>query len=546
MEEQIKELEEFIKNHCVIHRDHNLKYEPLKKNGVSKFLWVFDFKKALLNPRCIEIISEIFWQKYNGEDFQIAGVETSGALMAVAIASYINSKYETNISCLVVKKKRKKDSQMTLVDGEYQENLPIIIVDDAVNTYASINSAIASIKNEFPNSKIKHGFFVCKFKDEKKGILSVLDQQIICDSIFSKDELDPASAGKIKKINVIQPEIIWKFQSENPNLAFAVPKSSPVIYKDSILFGSDNGTFWSIRKKDGSVKWRHDTHTSGNKGIISSPFLQGDSVFFGNYNGRIFELDAESGELKNSIKLCEWIGSSPIVVGDDIFVGLEYDKNAKTRGGFVSINKNTYDVNWFVPLLNKQHGSACYSEKRDAIIFGTNDSEVIAVNRIDGKLINLIKVGGPVKYHPATVGDICVFGSFDGGIYVWDFVKNEVKLKIKTDDIVYSRPLIHNDKAYMGSADGFFYTICLKSYTVLNKFYCGEKIHSSPSLIDGFVYFGVSNGNLVKVDSDTGDPISVFCFPERLTNTLVGDTDGFFVYDYINTIFCFKKHIKNE
>jgi outer membrane protein assembly factor BamB/orotate phosphoribosyltransferase len=538
---ETEELKNFIRENCVLHRDHYLKYQPIKKNGNGKFLWVFDFKKTILNPRCLEIISEMFWQKYNGADFQIAGIETSGALMAASIASYINAKYGTSINCLVVKKKRKKDSQMTLVDGEYQENIPIIIVDDALNTLSSLNSAVAVFLNEYPQAVIQRGFFLCRMNEEKNGVLSILNQQILCESVFSKGELSPESLGKLHKIEVQQPKILWKFESENPNLAFAVAKSSPVLYKDSVLFGSDSGVFWCLKTEDGSVKWKFDTHTVGNKGIISSPFLSGDSVFFGNYNGRIFELDAETGEGRKSIKLCEWIGSSPIVVGNDIFVGLEFDDKAKTRGGFGSINKDTLDVNWFIPLLNQQHGSACYSEKHDAIIFGTNDSEVIACDRATGKVINLLKVGGPVKYHPATVDDLCVFGSFDGGIYVWDFIKNEIKLKVKTDNIVYSRPLIYENKAFMGSADGFFYTICLETFEVLNKFYCGEKIHSSPSLIEGFVYFGVSNGNLVKVDPSSGDPVEVFSFPERLTNSAIANDKNIFVYDYKNCFYSIKK-----
>lgn len=538
---EIQELKIFITENCVLHRDHYLKYQPIKKNGKGKFVWVFDFKKTILNPRCLEIISEIFWQKYSGSDFQIAGIETSGALMATSIASYINAKYRANINCLVVKKKRKKDSQMTLVDGEYQENIPVIIVDDALNTLSSLNSAIAILENELPQVAIQRGFFLCKMNEEKNGILSVLNQEIICESIFSKNELSPESLGKLHKVKITQPQVNWKFESENPNLAFAVAKSSPVLYKKSILFGSDSGVFWCLNASDGSIKWKYDTHTIGSKGIVSSPFLSGDSVFFGNYSGVIFELDAETGELKRSIKVCEWIGSSPIIVGNDIFVGLEFDDKAKTRGGFVSINKDTLNINWFVPLLKQQHGSACYSEKNDAVIFGTNDSEVVACDRVSGKAINVLNVGGPVKYHPATIGDLCVFGSFDGGIYVWDFIKNEIKLKVKTDNIVYSRPLIHENKVFVGSADGFFYTICLENFEILNKFYCGEKVHSSPSFIDGFIYFGVSNGNLVKVDPVSGDPVEIFPFPERLTNTPISEGENILVLDYKNHLYHIKK-----
>jgi outer membrane protein assembly factor BamB len=329
--------------------------------------------------------------------------------------------------------------------------------------------------------------------------------------------------------------VAWSFAAPRPKLDFAVAKSTPVLFEDRVIFGTDCGTLWGVEKYTGRIEWQMHIPDRTGKGIVSSPALHEGRVYVGGYDGRLYCVDARSGKQVWAIKCCDWIGSSPAIDGDRLYVGLEYAGN--TRGGAVTAFDLDGKQLWQRYTTKQLHSSPIIHEGH--VLTGTNDCDLWALTR-DGELVSAVKTKGPTKYHVVAKGDLAVACAFDA-LYVWNWRTGEVLLRHETTDINYSRPLIVGDRAFCGSADSHLYVIDLLPVPhVVTAMPVGEKIHSSPALIDGAVWFGTSAGELMSIDPVNLDVLRRWAFPERLTCTPVSDGVLMYVHAYDNRIWAVK------
>jgi outer membrane protein assembly factor BamB len=330
--------------------------------------------------------------------------------------------------------------------------------------------------------------------------------------------------------------VMWSFQSMNPNLRFAVAKSTPALAGDRLLFGSDNGLFRCVDKNNGRLQWHLATADTTGKGIVSSPVVADGRVYFGGYDGGLYCLEIETGREVWKVQPCKWIGSSPCYAEGFIYIGLEFDSGTQ-QGALGKFSAQTGDLIWQVPTEHMLHGSPAYSSKHHVIVLGTNDSTVLVIDADSGAVRRTLRVGGPVKYACALQDELAVFGSFDGGIYVWDFVNDEIKLRIQTEDIVYSRALIVGKRAFIGSADHSFHVLDLERLCEIKCLDVQEKVHSSPALVGDTVFFGTSAGELIGMHAGSLELTHRFQFPERMTNAVISDGGLMFVYTYDNRMY---------
>ena len=515
---------EFLKNNCILRRKDGI---PLFSREGTTFSWALDIRKALLNPLVLTEFAQAFLEKYKDhEPYQLASVETSGIPLMTAI-QILALETGTEINGVIVRKKRKKHLQQAHIDG-LDLGIKTIVLDDSVNSGRSILNAVVKLRDA--GFKVTDCFFVVSFESTSK-ITSFEKHSLMSEYLYSLSDFDiDFRRGYVPKTKY---NVSWTFASPDPKLNFAVAKSKPVIYKKTIMFGSDCGTFWCLDKNTGRIKWFFGTNDKTGKGIISSAVIDEGRVYFGSYDGTLYCLNADTGSVVWANPCCNWIGSSPLIVEDILYIGLEY-KTDENKGAMAAFNKHTGEGLWVIPTKITLHGSPAYNEKNHAVVWGTNDGTVAVIDIKKQAVRKYFRDIGAVKYAPATVGDLAVFGSFDGNIYVWDFVQDKVMFSYHTDDIVYSTPLIVGNRAYMGSADHQFVVINLENFTLVKAFDVGEKVHSSPVLIDGIVYFGTSKGELLGILPHTLQTAVEYQFPERLTNAIVSDGKHLFVYSFDN------------
>ena len=526
-EAALETLKAHIRENCIVRWSES---EPICAPDGKKFSWMFDLRPLLLDGRMLQMLAALFWDTMGiFWPFQLAGIEVAAVPLMAGIVIEGNRR-GFPITALIVRQKRKKYGRFRVVEGDPKPGIPVILVDDAINSGRSINKAMVAIQNL--GLQTEHVFTIAHFHSETALDWCRMNRLTIHHLVTPQDFQLSFKGGVRYKTHF---HVIWKFTSLRANYRFAVAKSTPVLYKENLLFGSDSGIFRSVDKRDGMTRWWYITTDKTGKGIVSSPIVVDGQVYFGGYCGGLFCLDAESGREIWKVKPCDWIGSSPCYANGHIYVGLEFQAS-ETGGALAKFCARTGGIKWQVYTKRMLHGSPVYSEKHNAIVLGTNDSTVLVIDADTGAVRRTLQVGGPVKYHCALSDDLAVFGSFDGKIYVWDFIKDEVKMTIQTDDIVYSRALIIQKRAFMGSADHGFYVIDLERFCEIRRIDAKEKVHSSPALIGDTVFFGTSGGELLGIDPNSLDVTHRFQFPERLTNTIVSDGVMMFIYAYDNTM----------
>jgi outer membrane protein assembly factor BamB len=525
-------LHPYITENCILHAEPG---RVMRSKSGRDFKWLFDFRPLLLDARMASIVAELFWEEmapvYKNQPFQLAAMEIAGIPMMSAI---LQGGMERGIATngLIIRKKRKKNGSFQVIEGK-NAGLPVVLVDDSLNSGQSIRQGALQLAQD--GLKAATAFVIVDFKSTL-GVKWAAEAGIEVKSLFS-----PADFGltfKATHVPKTNYQVVWTFASPTPKLDFAVAKSSPVLHGGNILFGSDSGTFWCLERKTGRIVWWHRVQDKTGKGIISSPALDGDRVYFGAYDGTLHCRDARTGAAFWVRKNCEWIGSSPCVTADAVYVSLEW--RGDPGGALCRIDKATGDIVWRYDVKKQLHGSPVVTPDGRMVVMGTNDCTMVALDAQTGTLLNKTDVGGPIKYHAALWGDCAVMCAFDA-IYVWNFVTGDILFHLETDDINYSRPLIVGDRAFVGSADHNLYVIDLAAMRVEEIINVGEKIHSSPALVDNVVYFGTSAGELIGLDPLNLTILERLQFPERLTNTLISDGDLWFVYAFDNKLWAIRK-----
>ena len=520
-----EDLIKYIKDNCIYTKEQGYKLYTLSGNSMA---WAFDLRKAMLDPHILNQFAVEFLKAHEDEEFQLAAVETSGIPLMTAIMQKAWERGK-EINGLIVRKKRKKHLQREVIDGT-SNGLSVIVVDDSMNSGASMLNAVTKLRDA--GYKIKHGFVLVNFQSAL-GVKNNIEAKLLVKSLFNLDdfgiEFDKEHIPNTKY------SIQWTFAAPKPNLSFAVCKSTPVLHGDSIMFGSDSGMFWCLEANTGRLKWCHDTEDKTGKGTVSWPIVVDGLVYFGAYSGKLTCIHADSGVVIFDNKVCDWIGSSPCYAHGNIYIGLEF-KDEDKPGSVACFDAHTGTKKWEHFVGSQQHSSPIYAEATDSIITGTNDGRCIVYDPHTGNIKAKLPVGAAVKYHPAAYGDYAIFGAFDGKLYVWDYVKNKILYTYQTGDLIYTRPLIVGSRVFCGSSDDQLIVMDLDTMDTVAVLDVGEKIHSSPSIIDGIVYFGTSKGEVIGMDPDTLSIMSRYQFPERMTNAVVSNGNMLFVHTFDNKL----------
>lgn len=518
-------LGEFITEHVLV--NHGTIVSP---HGQPQ-QWLFDMRPLLLDSAALNEAADQFWQMFRDYlPFQVAGIETAAIPLVTAII--LKAPLPTN--GLIIRKKRKKYGLQNLIEGKLISDLPVVIVDDVCNSAGSLEKVRVVLADAGAN--VVRAFVVMSYDTTGARQWSA-QHNIPISHLFRSAEFGYRASHNVRPSS---KETVWTFAPRQPYLYLAVAKSTPLLYDDrSLYYGSDCGTFWCLDARSGRIIWQYDTQTTNPKGIVSSAALYQNMVIFGAYNGTLYALDRDTGAVIWQNQCCDWIGSSPCIVGDNVWIGLE--RKTAPHGMLTKFRLADGLALGSIPFTNMLHGSARYHDGR--LAFGTNDGKFVMADEASCKIL-WEKYCGDSKYPPAwdVEGNQIVFGGFDGGIYVCDATSGETKLRIQTDDIVYSTPLVADGIGYMGSADEYFYVFDLRAHKLLHKLHLGEKIHSSPTCINGEILIGTSGGTLYGFESKTMNLTTEVWFPERITNSVTYSKKHglYYVLDYTNKIWAMR------
>ena len=183
-------------------------------------------------------------------------------------------------------------------------------------------------------------------------------------------------------------------------------------------------------------------------------------------------------------------------------------------------------VKWTFPTGGRVVSSAVWSD--GAVLFGSDDGNVYAVDAASGRQRWMARTGGPVASSPAVAGGRVFAVSYDGRLYAFDVHSGEVLWKFATEgerrfeakglhglqprnqtypdlyDVYLSSPLVVDGKVVFGSGDGHVYAVDAASGRLAWKFATGDVVHASPAYAEGLVVVGSWDGKLYALDAATG------------------------------------------
>jgi outer membrane protein assembly factor BamB/orotate phosphoribosyltransferase len=495
----------------------------------EKTSWIFDFKGEAFSDIFLKEYAKSFWhifEKKYGSRLQVGGME-SGAMPLIAGISLL-APSAVKVQPFYVRKSRKKSDLARLVEGEVEKGIPIVIVDDILNSSSTFLKQVTILEDL--GYKVSAVFVCIRFRDIS-FYKELSDKGIEIISIFELNDFKDAlgvhnmvTRGGQKLMRKFSPVYRVKLTSK-PNLYIVVPKSSPILVGEHIYVGVDDGSFFCIKESDGEVLWKYVIPFGAQgKRIFSSPSVYKDKVFFGAYDGNIYALNRFTGKREWVFIEADWVGSSPCVDTENgrLYIGLEFGL-LKKRGGVVCLDANTGEVLWRnYEMEGLTHASPGYNEKNKMVICGCNDSYVYAFNASDGKIVWKFKTEGDLKYG-VTFDDkrnLAIIASLDGGVYALNIKDGSLYARFEGLFGFYSTPVLAGDSIIIGGLDKNVYSFSLATKKMLWKFETAGRIFASPALsLDArSLFIGSNDGRLYELSVGDGQLLSRTIFSERIVN----------------------------
>jgi outer membrane protein assembly factor BamB/orotate phosphoribosyltransferase len=509
--------------------------------GGSAFSWLIDMRRVFMRPEYMAEIARQFWDRFApAGPVQIGGMEVAAIPLVTAL---LQSGYERGheLNGFIVRKERKTYGLQQLIEGELTDR-PIILVDDSMNSGNSLEKARVVLERS--GHRISEVFVVVDFQSQK-GITWRKLHDIKVSSLFTLSDLNlelaPSKPGPQQNF-----EFVWRYAAPALSPFDVVPKSAPVIVGNSICFGTDAAAYVALDMESGKERWSFQATGANRKGIWSTAALHRDRLYFGAYNGNVYCLDAHKGTEIWRSELCEWVGSSPLVIERHglLIVGLEYEK-PRMPGSMVGLSLDTGEKIWEFPMRAYQHGSAAYWAQDDLAICGSADHSILALDSRTGERAWEFYTERSTKYPPAidTERGLAIAAAFDGYIYILKAATGELVEKFKTDALCYTTPLISHGRVFCGSGDRHLYVIDLETMTLVKRINCGARVYSSPRLIDGKVAFGTTGGAYHEIDPLSLEITGVLQLADGITNAIAHAADArrIFIPTYVNELFCFER-----
>ena len=512
--------------------------------------WLFDFRAVLLQSEILDAYCEAFYERYKNQyPFQICGLEIAAVPLVAALVMKFHEKGRS-LNGFFIRKSRKKSGLFNMVEGKVTGD-PIIIVDDLVNTGSSVMRQVIILKEL--EKKVLEVFSILRFRNSEY-YTNFKNEGIAFSSLFELNDLE----GSLRVVNIenykrTQPipspfhDVLWVFKGGNPNLAYVVPKSAPVVSDGLVYFGTDDGNFFALDIVSGKTVWRYKVpFGSRGKYIFSTPAVYHEIVYFGAYDGNVYALDKRTGQKRWVFMEADWVGSSPCIADDlgMIFIGLEYGLFTK-KGGVSCIDAQTGKKIWEFRSLELTHGSPVYSKRYGLVACGSNDHILSVLNAKTGKRVWSFKTRGDIKGAACFSdehGVISVIG-FDEIVYVLDTKTGSEVSHFKMEFGAYNAPIIFQDTVICASFDKNIYCFNLFTGDLVWKYYTGARCFATPVIIKGKLYVGSNNAKLYEMDPETGEVIGIFQTRERITNKVAYDekTSTFFVSTFANEVLALKK-----
>lgn len=257
---------------------------------------------------------------------------------------------------------------------------------------------------------------------------------------------------------------------------FSQDKPFAPVYTPTIYIGSQNQFLYAFDPANGQKKWEYFAGSN----IHSSPLVMGDYVYVTAENGFIHKLDAKTGTLVKRIAVGGTLQSTPYgeMKGKDgndyIYIG------TGSSNSLIAYDVTADSVEWTFTTGDNVFSSPTIYDT--LVVVGSNDGKVYGINKFTGVKGWEFQTGGPVISSPTVNAAGYVYvGSNDYNLYCLHVVDGTQKWQFATNGLVQSSPISYGGNAIFGSNDGNIYCVDTATAIARWKVKTSDRVNSSPT-----------------------------------------------------------------
>ena len=204
-------------------------------------------------------------------------------------------------------------------------------------------------------------------------------------------------------------------------------ESSPIVVDGIVYFGSEDGTVYAMRAKNGARKWTFQTANA----VYGVSYANG-RLFFGDKSGKVTAVNAENGKLiwQKQTSGARFGGggifySTPAIAFGRVYIGNADSKvySFSARDGSLAWSQSTGHYVYGGPAVADVPGLG------PTVYIGSYDSKFYALDARSGAVRWSHDSGGSISGAATIVGDIVYFSSFDAGTTGLDVRTGKVRFR---------------------------------------------------------------------------------------------------------------------
>jgi outer membrane protein assembly factor BamB len=206
------------------------------------------------------------------------------------------------------------------------------------------------------------------------------------------------NAGRVVALDTQYGHTVWSRKLRGRS------ESSPLLWRDRLYLGTEDGSVISLRTRDGALRWRQPTDGAV-KGAVA---MNGGKLYVGDYSGRVYAMRRSDGKVI-------WV-RRPTRGGFSLTAGSFYSGAAiaygrlyigSTDGGVYSLSLKNGNTAWRAKTKGYVYGSPAVGSPggRPTVFIGSYDKSVYALDAQTGRVRWRRSLGGKISGTATLVGD---------------------------------------------------------------------------------------------------------------------------------------------
>jgi outer membrane protein assembly factor BamB len=251
-------------------------------------------------------------------------------------------------------------------------------------------------------------------------------------------------AGRVLAIDALNGRTIWGKKLRGRS------ESSPLLWRDRLYIGTEDGSVTAFRTRDGAQRWRTSTEGAVKGGVSMS----GGKLFVGDYSGRVYALRRSDGKIQwvkrpsaGGLRLrAGQFYSTPAIAYGRLYIG-------STDGSVYSLETSDGKTAWRFKTGKYVYGSPAVGSPGGlpTVFVGSYDGKFYALDARTGGKRWAVGLGGRITGSATLVGDTVWIASL-GKHRTYALKAENGYVRWKTDRGVYTAVISDGRRIYLNDA----------------------------------------------------------------------------------------------